>query len=207
MTLSAGKSSYNNLSLCVYIGNTSGLDEASLFGYCAHFGAVISSPVEKKKFCDFHIIEFANDNQLEKFLSENIHEVNRILLEVKLYKNILTNNDILNIDRKFFIGPIISPNDVHMIAEFYRKTDPTLRYCVLKQDKQLYVMFELNNRQYVTKIFEKQLIPITHESQYLSIHKPVHPKQYINELISMKNKHNQVYVYGLTENITEPMLM
>ncbi|CAF0815671.1 unnamed protein product [Rotaria sordida] len=200
-------SSFQNLSLCIYIGNTTSLDDKTLLTYCSRFGTIVSSSFEKEKFCDFHIIEFANHEQVEKFLDENIHDVDGILLDVKLYKTIYTNNAILNIDRKFFIGPILNSNDINTIIEFYKKIDSSLRYYLSKQDKQAYLLFELNNRQSITTIFEKQTIPITIEQRNFFIYKPIHPKQFVNKIISMKNKQNQIYIQGLTSNITETMLV
>jgi hypothetical protein len=204
----ASISSYNNLSLCVYIGNTTSIDDKTLFNYCSHFGTIISSSsFTKEKFCDFHIIEFINDKQLENFLRITIHEINRIILDVKLYKHILIHNDLLNIDRKFYIGPILNSKDENMIVQFYKILDPTLKYCVSKQDKEVYLLFEFNNRQSITRIFEKQTIPITVEQRKFSVYKPLHPKEFVKKIISMKNKQNQIYIHGLTENITETMLM
>ncbi|CAF0779298.1 unnamed protein product [Rotaria sp. Silwood1] len=199
--------SFKNLSLCVYIGNTSALDDRTLLAYCSRFGTIVSSSFEKEKFCDFHIIEYAKYEQLERFLNEKIHEINTILLDVKLYKTILTNNAILNIDRKFFIGPILNSNDIHIIIEFYKKIDAALRHCLSQQDKQVYLLFELNNRQSVTTIFEKQTIPITTEHRNFSIYRPLHPKEFVNKIISTKNKENQIHIHGLTNKITETMLI
>ncbi|CAF2468184.1 unnamed protein product [Rotaria sp. Silwood2] len=206
MASSLNISSFKNLSLCVYIGNTSSLDDKTLLTYCSRFGTIVSSLLEKEKFCDFHLIEYANYGQLDRFRNEKIHDIDNTLLDVKLYKTILTNNPILSIDRKFFIGPILNSNDIHTIVEFYKKIDSALHYCVSKQEKQAYLLFELNNRQSVTTIFEKQTIPITVEHRNFSIYKPVHPKQFVNKIVSMKNKQNQIHIYGLTDNITETIL-
>jgi hypothetical protein len=207
MTTVSSPSSYKNLSLCVYIGNTALLDDQTILTYCSRFGTIISSLFNKLKFSDFHIIEFANREQLESFININIHEIDRTVLDVKLYKHLLTNNDILNIDRKFFIGPILNSNDITTIAQFYKALDPALHYYLSEQNTQAYLLFECNNRQSVTRIFEKQTIPITVDHRKFFIHKPVHPKQFVNKIISMKNKQNQIYIHGLTDNITETMLM
>jgi hypothetical protein len=200
-------STYQNLSFCVYIGNTTSIDDKTVFNYCSRFGTILPSSFEKEKFCDFHIIEFVNNEQLERFLNINIHEIDRITLDVKLYKQILINNDILNIDRKFFIGPILNPNDENIIVQFYKTIDSTLQYCSSKQDNQIYLLVEFNNRQTITTIIEKQTIPITTEQRKFFIFKPIHPKQFVNKIISMKNKQNQIFIHGLTDNITETMLM
>jgi hypothetical protein len=208
MTSNSTESSFKNLSLCVYIGNTSSIDDQILFNYCSRFGRIISSSsFLKERFCDFHIIEFENDEQLKTFLEETIHQIDRLKLDVKLYKHILINNDILNLDRKFFIGPIINSKDINTIVEFYKILDPTLHYALTKQDKQSYLLVEFNNRQSVTTIFEKQTIPVTVEHRKFFIHKPLHPKQFRNKIISMNNKQNQIYIHGLTDYITETLLM
>jgi len=208
MTSISSVSYYKNLSLCVYIGNTISIDDKTLFNYCSQFGTIISSSsFKKEKFCDFHIIEFIDFEQLERFLNIQIHEINRIILDIKLYKHILTNNDILNIDRKFFIGPILDSKDENLIVKFYKTIDPTLQYCLSEQDNQIYLLFEFNNRQTIKTIFERQTIPITIEHRKFLLYKPMHPKQFVNKIISMKNKQNQIYIHGLTDHITETMLM
>ena len=90
-----------NLSFCIYIGNTTPIDDQTLLNYCSRFGTVRSSPFGREQFCDFHLIEFANYEQSQRFLNQNNHEINRIVLDVRFYKHILTHHDILNIDRKF----------------------------------------------------------------------------------------------------------
>ena len=208
MTSNSPIFSFKNLSLCVYIGNTSTINDQTLTNYCSHFGKIISSSFSRtEKFCDFKIIEFDHSDDLEKFLNINIHEIERLTLDVKLYKHVLINNDILNIDRKFFIGPIINSKDINLIVEFYKILDPVLHYDLVEQDKQKYLLFEFNNRQSVTNIFEKQTIPITIEHRKFFIYKPLHPKQFRNKIISMINKQNQIYIHGLTDYITETMLM
>lgn len=199
--------SYNNLSLCVYIGNTTAIDDSTLLNYCSHFGAINFSSLKQEKFCDFHLIEFLNVEQLNKFLKIKIHEINRIKLDIKSYTNALTSNDILNIDRKFYLGPILNSKDENIIIQFYKTIDPTLEYYLSKQNDQKYILFEFNNRQTITRIFEKQTIPIVNDNKKISLYKPRHPKEFVNKIISMKNKQNQIYIYGLNNQINETILM
>jgi RNA recognition motif-containing protein len=199
--------SISNLSFCIYIGNTTSIDDKTLFNYCSRFGTIRSILFEKEKFCDFHLIEFSNDEQSQRFLNQNNHEIDRILLDIKSYKHLLIHHDILNIDRKFYIGPILNSKDEHTIVQFYKAIDPTLQYCLSEQNNQVYLLIEFNNRQSVTRIFEKQTMPITNEYRKFSLYKPIHPKEFVNKLISMKNKQNQIHIHGLTDQITETMLM
>ena len=200
--------SYQNLSFCIYIGNTSSINEENLFNYCLQFGIIRTpSSFSREKFCDFHLIEFSNAEQTQRFLSQNNHQINRIRLDVRSYKYILNHQDVLNIDRKFYIGPIHRAKDEHSIVQFYRTIDPTLQYSSLRQDQQVYLLFELNNRQLVTMIFERQRVPNGHEYRSLALYKPTHPKQFRHRIISMKNRSNQINVEGLTRRITEAMLM
>jgi hypothetical protein len=85
--------------------------------------------------------------------------------------------------------------------------DPILHYYLSEQDNQTYLLFEFSNRQSVTTIFDKQTIPITIERRKFFIYKPIHPKEFVQKIISMKNKQNQIYIHGLTSNITKTMLM
>jgi len=207
MTSISSLYSYKNLSFCVYIGNTILIDDETLLNYCSRFGIISYSSFEKENFCDFHIIEYSNNEQLENFLNIKIHKIDRTILDVKLYKHILIYNDVLNIDRKFFIGPLLNFNDENLIVEFYKTIEPSLQYDLTKQNNQLYLLFQFNNRQTITTIFEKQTIPIINEHRKLSLYKPIHPKQFVNKISTMKNKQNQIYIHGLTDNITETMLM
>jgi RNA recognition motif-containing protein len=197
----------SNLSSCIYIGNTTLIDDEILFNYCSRFGTIRSILFEKEKFCDFHLIEFINYEQLQKFLNQNNHEIDGIQLDIKSYKHLLIHHDILNIDRKFFIGPILNSKDEHTIVNFYKAIDPTLQHCLSKQDNQTYLLIEFNNRQSITRIFEKQTMPIQNEYRKFVLYKPIHPKEFVNKLISMKNKQNQIMIRGLTNRITERMLM
>lgn len=200
--------SYQNLSFCIYIGNTSSINDETLVNYCLQFGTIRTpSLLSRENFCDFHIIEFSNADQTQRFLNQTNHQINRIRLDVRSYKYILSHYDVLNIDRKFYIGPIHRAKDQHSIVQFYRSIDPTLHYLSLKQDEQVYVLFELNNRQLVTMIFERQRIPNGHEYRSLNLCKPTHPKQFRHRIISMKNRSNQIIVEGLTRRITDAMLM
>ncbi|CAF3933479.1 unnamed protein product [Adineta steineri] len=198
---------YQNLSLCVYIGNTTTIENDTLFDYCSQFGTVVTHSFNKEKFCDFHIIEFADLKSLESFLKTNDHKINAIKLDIKFYKNILTNNDALNIERKFFVGPILHKNDITQIMLFYKKQDSTVYYQLSKQNEQEYLLLQFANRQTVSMILEQQKIPILNEHRKCHIYKPTHPKQFVNKIISMKNKHNQIHIHGLTNNITDIMLI
>ncbi|CAF4319343.1 unnamed protein product, partial [Adineta steineri] len=76
---------YQNLSLCVYIGNTTTIENDTLLDYCSQFGTVVTHSFNKEKFCDFHIIEFAGLKSLESFLKTNDHKINAIKLDIKFY--------------------------------------------------------------------------------------------------------------------------
>ena len=200
--------SYQNLSFCIYIGNTSSIDEETLCNYCSRFGTIRTLPsFVNEKFCDFHIIEFATGEQTQRFLNLPNHQINRKQLEVRSYKHILAYPDTLNIDQKFYIGPIHRSRDENSIVQYYKNIDPILQYCSFKQNEQVYLLFELSNRHLVATIFERQRKPLLHERQGLTLYKPIHPKQFRTRIISMKNKDNQIKIDGLNSRITETMLM
>lgn len=200
--------SYQNLSFCIYIGNTSSITDEILKNYCSQFGTIrTSSSTTNEKFCDFHLIEFSNGEQTQRFLCSNNHQINRIQLDVRSYKHLLIYQDYLDIDRKFYIGPIQRSRDENAIVQFYKSIDSKLQYYSVKQDEEIYLLFQLSNRQLLATIFERQRIPIVHERNRLNIYKPTHPKQFRNRILSMKNKDNQIRVDGLTSRITETMLM
>ena len=199
---------YSNLSLCVYIGNTTSINESILLSYCSQFGSIVTHGFAKEKFCDFHLIEFADYEQLTNFLRIPNHKLERYTLEVKLYKNVLMNHDELNLNRKFYIGPIRTQNDIHRVIEFYQKIDPRVQYSLLKQNNEEdYLLFEFATRQSISRIFDRNLIPNLNEHRKLCLSKPFHPKQLVNKIISMNNKTNQIHVHGLTSKITDEILM
>lgn len=199
--------SYKNLSLCIYIGNTINIDDATLSNYCSHFGTINFYSFKTEKFCDFYLIEFSNVEQYDKFLHIKTHEINRIILDIKSYKHILIYNDILHIDRKFFIGPILNSNDEKFLIDFYKKIDSTLEYKFYQQNNERYFLFQFNNRQTITRIFEKQIIPNTNDNRKFFLYKPKHPREFLNRIISIKNKQNQIYIQGLNNQINENILM
>ncbi|CAF1241442.1 unnamed protein product [Rotaria sordida] len=206
------KSSIENVSLCVYIGNTCSFDDEILINYCSQYGEIKSCsidkcPYEKRLFCDYRIIEFANKQQLEYFLNKSLHEIDSIKLDIKLYKNLLDNNDILNIDRKIFIGPIFNSNDINLIVEFYKIIDPRLEYNISKQDKQIYILFEFSNREYVRTIIQQKTILKTIDNQIFTIHKAINPIEFIKKKISVTNSQYQICINGLNDKITETMLI
>jgi hypothetical protein len=212
MTSNFSQSSFQNLLLCVYIGNTSSFDDQTLINYCSKFGTILSCsidncPDEKRPFCDFRIVEFSTKQQLEHFLSISIHKIGSIILDIKLYKNLLENFELLNIDRKLFIGPILNPTDINTITQFYKIIDRTLQYCLSRQEQQTYILIEFSNRQYIRTIIQQQTIPKTIDNQILTIHTAVHPKELINKKISKTNNQYQICIQGLTDKITETMLM
>ncbi|CAF1078726.1 unnamed protein product [Adineta ricciae] len=198
---------YSNLSLCVYIGNSTSINESILLSYCSQFGSIVTYWFPKEKFCDFHLIEFADYEQLTNFLRIPNHKLDRYTLEVKLYKHILMNHDELNLDRKFYIGPIRTQNDIHRIIEFYQKIDPTMQYFLSKQNEEDYLLLEFATRQSISRIFDRNLIPNLNEHRKLCLSKPFHPKQLVNKIISMNDKTNQIHVHGLTSKITDEILI
>jgi len=206
------KTSYENISLCVYIGNTSSFDDQILINYCSQFGQIISCsidncPDDKRLFCDFRIIEFATKQQLEYFLHRSIHKIGSIILDIKLYKNILDNSEILNIDRKIFIGPILNSNNINTIVQFYKLIDPNLQYYLSLQYNQRYILIEFSSRQYVRTIIQQKTIPKTIDNQIFTIHTPIHPKELISKKISTKKNQYQICINGLTDQINENILM
>ncbi len=204
--------SSGNVSLCVYIGNTASIDDQILINYCSQFGKIVSCTIlncsdEKRSFCDFRIIEFATKQQLNYFLDRSLHKLGSIILDVKLYENLLNNFEILNIDRKLFIGPILNPNHMNIIVQFYKVIDPNLNFCLSRQTNQAYILIECSNRQYIRTIIQQQTIPQTFDNQIFTIHLPIHPKELISQQISTKNNRNQICIKDLTEQITENILM
>lgn len=200
--------SFKNLDRCIYIGNTTSVDAIVLLNYCARFGAIASSLSIKDRFQDFNIIEYVTTEQFERFINYHQHQINNIQLDVRLYKNILLNNENLHIDRKFFIGPILNSRDEKVIVQFYKSIDSNVQYYLAKEERDNYLLLEFNNRQTITRIFEKQSKPQSpNDNHVYSICKPLHPKQYVYRIISMKNKQNQMLIYGLTKYITQKILM
>jgi len=212
MTSHINQSSFKNLSLCVYIGNTASFDDQTLTNYCSQFGQILSCsidncPDEKRLFCDFRIIEFATKQQLDYFLSTSIHKIGSVILDIKLYQNLLNHFQILNIDRKLFIGPILNSNNINIIVQFYKLIDPNLQYCLSQQDNQIYILIEFSNRQYIRTIIQQKTIPKTIDNQILTIHTPIHPKELIHKKILTKKSQCQICINGLTDQITENILM
>jgi hypothetical protein len=208
------KSSFKNLSLCVYVGNTSSFDDQTLINYCSQYGEIVSCsiencPNEKRLFCDFRIIEFATKQQLDYFLNISIHKIGSIILDVKYYKNLLENFEILNIDRKLFIGPILTlnSNNINTIVQFYKLIDRNLQYCLSNQNNQIYILIEFSNRQYMRTIIQQNTIPKTLDNQIFNIHTPIHPKEFISKRILTKKNQYQICIQGLTDQINENILM
>lgn len=212
MTSTVNRSSFRNLSLCVYIGNTASFDDQILINYCSEFGTILSCsilncPEEKRSFCDFRIVEFATRQQLDYFLDRSLHKIGSITLDVKFYEDLLENVEILNIDRKLFIGPICNTNNISAIVQFYKLIDPNLSSCLSRQNNQTFILLESSNRQYIRTIVQQKTIPQTFDNQIFTIHLPIHPKELITKRTSTRNKRNQIYVKGLTDQITENLLM
>ena len=212
MTSISSVSTFQNSSLCVYIGNISSFDDQSLINYCSQFGTILSCtiancPRDKRSFCDFRIIEFATKDQLEKFLHVSIHQIGSTILNVKFYEDLLDNCEILNIDRKLYIGPILNSNHINTIVQFYKIIDPTLQYCISRQDKQTYILIEFSNRQYIRTIIQQKTIPKTIDNQIFTIHTAVNPKELLTKKISTNSSRYQICVNGLTDQITETILM
>ncbi|CAF5057433.1 unnamed protein product [Rotaria sp. Silwood1] len=206
------KSSIENISLCVYIGNTCSFDDDILINYCSQYGRIISCtidkcPNEKRIFCDFRIIEFSNKEELEKFLHISLHKIDLIELDIKLYKNLLDNIDILNIDRKIFIGPIFNLNDINIIIEFYKLIDQKIKSYISKQNKQIYILIDFSNREFIRTIIKQKTIPKIIDNQILNIHTAINPKEYLKNNISLENNHHQIMIYGLNDYINENILM
>lgn len=200
--------SFQNLTQCIYIGNTTSIDETVLLNYCAQFGAIASSLFIKDKFLDFNIIEYKTTEQFERFINCHHHRINDVQLDVRLYKQLLTNNETLHIDRKFFLGPILNSKDEKAVIQFYKEIDSTMQYYALKQEQIHYLLLEFNNRQTITRIFDKESKPQSPNDYHVySIFKPLHPKQFVYRIISMENKQNQILIHGLTKSITQKVLM
>ena len=188
--------SLKNLSLCVYIGNTSSVDDQILINYCSQFGKILScTPNNKPSFYDFRIIEFAVKHQLDQFINQSLHKLGSIILDVKLYENLFNNIEISNFDRKIFIGPIINSNHINLVVQFYKLIDPNLTFCLSQQG---YILIEFSSRQYIRTIIQQKTIPQTFDNQIFTIHLPVHPKELIRNLI---------YIQGLNGRITTKILM
>jgi hypothetical protein len=212
MSSSINRLSFKNLSLCVYIGNTASFDDHILINYCSQFGKVLSCtilncPDEKRSFCDFRIIEFSTKQQLDYFLDQSIHKLGSIILDIKLYEHLLNNFELLNFDRKIFIGPIFNSNHINIIVQFYKLIDPNLNFYLSRHGQQGYILIECSNRQYIRTIIQQQTIPQTFDNQIFNIHLPIHPKELISNQISTRNHRNQICIKGLTDRITENMLM
>lgn len=201
-----------NVSLCIYIGNISSFDDKILIDYCSQYGEIISCsisdcPNEKRLFCDFRIIEFGTKRQLDYFLQTSIHKIGPIILDIKLYKNLLDNFEILNIDRKLFIGPILNSNNISTVVQFYKLVDRNLQYYLSEQDKQIYILIEFSTRQFTRTIIQQKTIPKTMDNQIFTIHAPIHPKELINKQISTKKVQHQICILGLNDRINENVLM
>ncbi|UJR13490.1 hypothetical protein I4U23_000504 [Adineta vaga] len=205
--------SIRNTSLCIYIGNTSSIDDQVLLNYCSKFGTILSCsiaecPDDKRLFCDFRIIEFSNQQHFEQFLNFPQHGIDSIKLDIISYENLLNNFDLLNLDRKLFVGPIINQNDIKTIVQFYKIIDSLLHHCLSRQQNQVYILIEFSSRQYIRTIIQQQTIPKTIDNQIFTIHPAVHPKEFTIEKNRLTlNVHHQIYVNGLTDKISEKMLI
>ena len=207
MALNTTRVSCGNMALHVYIGNTSSLDDQLVFDYCSRFGSLVPQSCVKEKFCDFHTVEFSDRQQLDHFLQVPRHEINRIPVDVKLYKHLLNAGDIFSVDRKLFVGPIVEPTDVLTIVQFYQMMDSQLHYGLSKHGEQTYLLIEFTSRRFITAIFEKQAIPGTPDQRTFTIHKPVNPRKFARTMVRSKNMHQQIFISGLTEAISETLLM
>ena len=193
-----------NSSLCVYIGNSSSLDDQTLIKYCSTFGTVLSCtvgqcPAEKRPFCDFRLLEFGQQSSVDTFLRVSPHRIGTLLLDVHSCDHL----DLLNIDRKLFIGPIVNATDVQSIVQFYRTIDPHLQHCLSRGVlQQTYVLLELTNRQLTRTILERRTSP----DRMFAIHPAVHPKEFLKRSKASNNERCQILIEGLNENINEKLL-
>lgn len=200
-------------SWCVYIGNTSSIDELCLVQYCSKFGTVVSCslescPPEKRPFCDFRIVRFATEEQLQNFLHHPHHQIESLVLDVKCYRTLLDNCDMLNVERKLFVGPISNPSNINTIVQFYKLIDGALQYRHAQYEGQLQILIDFSNRQFIRTVIQQQTIPSMIDNEVLSIYPAVHPKEFVSKIMSTtSNKHCQLRIHGLTENITERVLM
>ncbi|CAF0998512.1 unnamed protein product [Adineta ricciae] len=197
--------SIHDPSLCVYIGNISSIDEQSLINYCAKFGTILSCsiancPDEQRSFCDFRFVEFTTKQDFDTFLNFPQHGIDSIKLDVKTYANLLKNFELLNIDRKLFVGPIMYQKDIKTVTQFYKTIDPSLCHCLSRQTDDVYILIEFSSRQYLRTIIQQQTIPKTIDNQIFTIHPAVHPKDYIPVTGKLR-------ICGLTEKISEEILL
>lgn len=197
--------SIHDLSLCVYIGNISSIDEQTLINYCAKFGTILSCsiancPDEQRSFCDFRFVEFTSKDEFDAFLNFPQHGIDSIKLDVKTYENLLKNFELLNSNRKLFVGPIVNQKDIKTVTQFYKIIDPSLCHCLSRQTDQVYILIEFSTPQYLRTIIQQQTIPKTIDNQIFTIHPAVHPKDHIQVTGKLR-------VYGLTEKISEQILL
>lgn len=202
----------DNISNCVYIGNTASIDEQILFNYCSQYGPILSCgigscPWEKRFYCDFRIVQYMNEEHMKNFLLKSPHRIANTNLDVKSYKDLMNNVvDLLNIDRKLFVGPIGPNNSINNIIEFYRKIDVHLQCLISKQFQQTYLLFEFSTRQYIRNILEQKIIPKCFDHQSLIIHPAMNPIELIKKKILSKNRQCQIIIRGLNEKINEKLL-
>ena len=191
-----------NPSLCVYIGNISSISDQNLISYVSKYGQILSYLNEKRAFCDFRIIEFSTEQELDSFLQLSNHQIDSLTLDIRLYKDLLTNFDLLNLNRRCFLGPIINPHNINTIIQFYKLIDPNLNYFLTQQNQLTYLLIEFFKPQYIQTIIQQNTLPKTLDNQIYTIHLPIHPKELIEKTLSC-----QIYIHGLTEQITENVLM
>ena len=187
----------HNPSLCVYVGNTSAVDDQALLNYCAQFNSnvpcLLDEPSEGKwLFCDFRIMEFATEEQLRTFLDVPAHKINGITLDVRFYPSMFDKAEMLNTDRKLFIGPLVNSTDINAIVQFYKFIDPRLEYAVSRKNQQTYVLMEFSNRQYARTILEQRTIPKTVEDQVFNIHPAVSPTECIDRTLPLTDGPKQI---------------
>lgn len=196
-------------SLRVYLGNCSSVDDQTLIKYCSSFGRVRSCsvgqcPTEKRAFCDFRLLEFVDQLSVERFLGVGPHRIGHVLLDVHSFDRLVHNFDLLNIDRKLFLGPIGKSTDVQTIVDFYRTIDPHLQHCLTRSSsEETFVLLELTNRQLTRTILERRPLP----DRIVDIHPAVHPKDFLTKRTPAKNhEQRQIFIEGLNEKTNEKIL-
>ena len=195
-----------NLSSCVYIGNTSLFDDATLLRYCSTVENVVSFLFMRPKFSDFRIVEFSTPEIANRFV-KTAHMIDGISLDVRFYKDLLRRTDHLNTDQKLFVGPIRDTADTESILKFYKKIDRKLTHNSSIITGKHYILIKFSSAEFSNRVIDKELIPSIRDQQTLSIEKVFHPKNIVYKIFSLVNESNKIYIRGLTHQIDEAMLM
>ena len=124
-------------SLCVYIRNTSTIDDEILVKYCSRYGRIRLYQIQ-----DSRLVEFENIDEMNLFLQVSSHRIDSVVLEVKLYKDL---PESLNFDRKIYIGPIDDRDQLNSIIDSYKSIDQNL---ISKVIENKYLLIEFTNDEF-----------------------------------------------------------